>query len=157
MKSPRLCLGISLSIAATAGVAQPLEKWGYPDPDLFGKAVHTVCEEQHLSVMLAARHRDQGHTRDEVLALVPPNSPALQLRAIDVYRENVEDVFMFPHIGTYAMMVFRAEACRREVMSARTLPRFGTVVGKIVACETQHGKEKSNALYACVRTVVNGM
>jgi hypothetical protein len=141
---------------ATAG-AQPLEKWGYPDPDAFARATHTLCEEQNRSIMLAARHRDQGRTIEQVLALVPENPSILQLRAIDVYRENIEDVYAYPDVGVYPLTVFRAEVCRREVQSARTLGRFATVREKVVACQAQHGSGKSNELYACVRKVVLAM
>ena len=152
-----IALAISLLLAGSLASAQNMEKWGYPDPDVFAKAVHSLCNEQNLSVMLAARYRDLGRTREDVLALIPTKSQVIELRALDAYRENVEDVFAFPTIGTYTMMVFRAEVCRREVMAAKTYARFETVREKVAACEVQHGKEKSNALYACVRTVVDGM
>jgi hypothetical protein len=152
-----IALALSLLVAGSTASAQHMEKWGYPDPDVFAKAALSLCDEQNLSVMLAARHRDQGRTREDVMALIPPKSKVIELRALDAYRENVEDVFDFPNIGTYSLMVFRAEVCRREVMAAKTYPRFETVRVKVTACEAQHGKEKSNALYACVRTVVDSM
>jgi hypothetical protein len=157
MKHHHPCLAAALLLISAAAPAQTMEKWGYPDPDVFAKAVHSLCEEQNLSVLLASRYRDQGRSKTDVLALIPENPPSLQLRAIDAYRENVEDVYAFPQFGTYAMTVFRAEVCRKEVMSARTLGRFATVHEKVAACESQHGKVKSNELYGCVRKVVLSM
>jgi hypothetical protein len=74
-----------------------------------------------------------------------------------VYAENIEDVYTFPEIGMYSMVVFRAEACRKEVMSARRLGRFSVVREQVHACEERHGKQQSKELYACVRTIVDGM
>ena len=134
-----------------------MEKWGYPDPDAFAKATHTLCEEQNLSVMLAATYRDQGKPKEQVLALLPDNPLTLQLRAIDVYRENIEDVYAYPNIAVYPLTVFRAEVCRREVQSARTLGRFATVQERVLSCQAQHGPGKSNELYVCIRKVVLSM
>jgi hypothetical protein len=151
-----LLAAITFCIASASG-AQPMEKWGYPDPGEFAKAALMLCSEQRDSVILSTRYRNEGRSREEVLALVPVNPPSLQLRVVDVYRENIEDVYSFPQYGLYSMMVFRAEVCRKEVMSVRRLPRFDTVHEMIGACETRHGKQRSNELYACVRAIVDGM
>lgn len=134
-----------------------MEKWGYPDPDTFARATYALCHEQHMSVLLATRYRDQGMTKDDVIALIPENPPALQLRALDAYREAVEDVYAFPQIGLYSMMAFRAEVCRREVMSARTFRRLASVHESISACESVHGRANSEALHHCVRKVVSAL
>lgn len=154
MKS--ILAAVAFALTSTCG-AQTMEKWGYPDPGEFAKAALTLCAEQRDSVILSTRYRNDGRSRDEVLALIPPNPPSLQLRVVDAYRENIEDVYSFPQYGLYSMMVFRAEVCRKEVMSARRLGRFETVHEKIGACESRHGKERSNELYACVRGIVDGM
>ena len=152
-----ILIAAAFSLPAVASFAQSMERWGYPDPEVVGNAVHSLCNEQNLSVMLSARYRDQGRTKAEVLALIPENPPSLALRTIDAFRESVEDVFEFPKIGTYTLMVFRAEQCRREVMSARVFTRLTTVQDQINACEAAHGQAKSNELYACVRKVVLAM
>ena len=151
-----ILLVAAAALTATAS-AQTLEKWGYPDVDEFTKATLVLCSEQRDSVILATRYRNAGRRRDEVLALVPPNSAKLQLRVVDVYRENIEDVYAFPNFGLYSMVVFRAEVCRKEVMSARRFARFETVQEKVAACESRHGKAQSKELYACVLEIVDGM
>jgi hypothetical protein len=148
---------VATAVVAGNALAQPLEKWGYPDVDEFTKATVVLCAEQRDSVILATRYRNSGRSKEEVLALVPPNSPRLQLRLVDVYRENIEDVYAFPTFGLYSMVVFRAEVCRREVMSARRLGRFDSVREKVAACESRHGKEQSKELYSCVLDIVDGM
>jgi hypothetical protein len=150
-------ISATLALAAISVHGQALEKWGYPDPGEFAKATNVLCSEQRDSVILATRLRNEGRERKEVLGLVPPNSSVLKLRVVDVYSENIEDVYAFPDIGMYSMVVFRAEVCRKEVMEARRLARFATVKDKVRVCEEQHGKQQGKDLYACVRTVVEGM
>ena len=139
---------------ASASFAQ---KFGYPDPEVFAKAAHSLCQEQNASILLAAQMRDQGQSKADALAEIAPKSSVIQLRLLDAYRENIEDVFAFPSVGTYTLTTFRAEVCRREVMAARTFPRFATVREKVEACESQHGKVQGTALYRCIRGVVDGM
>lgn len=153
----RLIAASALLLIACGASGQQMEPWGYPDPDAFAKATYTLCAQQNLSVMLAAKHRDQGRTREQVLALVPENPPMLRLRAVDVYRENVEDVFDFPHISTYALMTFRAEVCRREVQSVQRPGRLSGVRASVEACQARHGGAQSNELYGCIRRVVQDM
>ena len=146
-----------VALFASHASAQQLERWGYPDPDEFAKATYALCAEQNKSVMLAARYKDQGKSKEQVLALVPDNPPSLALRAVDVYRENIEDVFDFPEIGVYPLMAFRSEVCRIEVQSARRPGRFSAVKEKVAACQSIHGSNQSDAIYRCVRNVVRGM
>ncbi len=153
----RHLLVLAIAAFASAALGQPLEKWGYPDVGEFTKATLVLCSEQRDSVILATRYRNGGRAREEVLSLVPPNSQLLQLRVVEVYRENIEDVYAFPNVGLYSMVAFRAEVCRREIMSARRLGRFETVHEKVTACESRHGKERSKELHFCVIDIVDGM
>lgn len=146
-----------VSVFALSIHAQGLEKWGYPDPNEFAKATNILCSEQRDSVILATRYRNEGRQRADVMALVPPNSKVLQLRVVEVYTENIEDVYSYPELGMYSMVVFRAEVCRKEVMSAKRLGRLSSVRDRIQACEDIHGKQQSKDLYACVRAIVDGM
>jgi hypothetical protein len=95
------------------------QKFGYPDPEVFAKAAYSLCQEQNASILLAAQMRDQGQSKAEALAEIAPKSSVIQMRLLDAYRENIEDVFAFPSVGTYALAAFRSEVCRREVMAAR--------------------------------------
>ena len=100
MKHHHYYLAAVLLLLSVTVASQPMEKWGYPDPDVFGKAVHSLCEEQHLSVMLAAKYRDQGRSKSDVLALIPENLQAyveMNEHSVKVRIERDWRIFLVPH------------------------------------------------------------
>jgi hypothetical protein len=145
------------ALTSAIALAQDLPKFSYPDPETYTKAALVLCKEQRDSLVLAFRYREAGRSKEEALAQVPANSPSWQFRVIDMYRENIENVYTYPQYGLYSMLVFRAESCRKEVMAVRRLPKFETVHEQVAACEAKHGKDRSSELLVCVRNIVEAM
>lgn len=140
----------------TAQAAQP-EKWGLPDLDILIPAVNSLCQDQRNSALIAMGLRSEGRSKEEILALVPNDSPTFRLRSVEAMRENIEDVFLYPMISRYAYVVFRSEVCMREVLEARRFARFSTASTLVETCQKNHGTEKSGDLYQCVRRAVRSL
>ena len=140
--------------SATAAQAQALEPWALPDADASVKASQVLCLDQAKATLMAASLRAKGHSKAEVLSLVPQSPTALSLRVVSAMRESAEDAFDFPNLSPYTQYSFRSEACFRDVLGALRMPRLATVLPQLEKCEKTHGAEKSNALFQCVRSVV---
>jgi hypothetical protein len=142
------------SLAVSTVQAQAIERWSLPDPDEMLKASNALCVDQAKATLVSSALRAKGHSRDEVLSLVPEAPKSLSLRIVSAMRESVEDAFDFPKLSSYTQYSFRSEVCLRETLGAVRMPRLVAVLPQVEECQRIHGSEKSNALFQCIRTVV---
>jgi hypothetical protein len=140
--------------AASTVQAQAVERWSLPDPGEMVKASNVLCVDQAKATLVAGALRAKGHSRDEVLSLLPEAPQSLSLRVVSAMRESVEDAFDFPKVSSYTQYSFRSEACFRETLGAVRMPRLVAVLPQIEECQRIHGPGKSSELFQCIRTVV---
>ena len=140
--------------AASAAQAQAVEPWSLPDSDEMVKASNALCVDQAKASLVAGALRAKGHSKDEVLLLMPEAPKSLSLRVVSAMRESVEDAFDFPKLSSATQYSFRSEVCLRETLGAVRMPRLVAVLPQVEECQRIHGPEKSSALFQCVRTVV---
>ena len=141
-------------LAASTAPAQALDPWLLPDPTEMVNASGVLCIDQAKATLVAGALRAKGHSRDEVLSLVPEDPKIMSLRVVSAMRESVEDAFDFPKLSPYSQYSFRSEVCRRETLGAVRMPRLVAVLPQIEECQRIHGPEKSNNLFQCIRLVV---
>lgn len=152
------CLFVIVGVLATSTAsAQALDRWLLPDPTQMVNASGVLCVDQAKATLVAGALRTKGHSRDEVLSLVPEDPKNMSLRVVSAMRESVEDAFNFPKLSSYSQYSFRSEVCRRETLGAVRMPRLIAVLPQIEECQRIHGPEKSNNLFQCIRFVVQGV
>lgn len=153
MKSLFAIIGI---LAASTVHAQAVERWLLPDPDEMVNATNVLCADQAKATLVAGALRIKGHSRDEVLALLPESPKAISLRVVSAMRESIEDSFDFPTLSSYTQYSFRSEVCRRETLGAVRMPRLTSVLPQVSECQRRHGPAKSNELFQCIRIAIQG-
>jgi hypothetical protein len=154
MKSLFVIVG---ALAASIVQAQPLERWMLPDPSKMVNASDVLCVDQAKATLVAGTLRSKGHSRDELLSLLPDAPKTMALRVVSAMRESVEDAFDFPKLSSYTQYSFRSEVCRRETLGAVRMPRLVTVLPQIEECQRIHGPDKSNSLFQCIRLVIQSV
>lgn len=148
---------IVVALATSIAQAGALERWSLPDPGEMVNASGVLCVDQAKATLVAGALRAKGHSRDEVLSLVPEAPKTMSLRVVSAMRESVEDAFDFPKLSSYTQYSFRSEVCRRETLGAVRMPRLVAVLPQVEECQRIHGPEKSHSLFQCVRLVVQSV
>lgn len=143
-----------LTVFTSQAQAQTVERWALPDPDEMLRASNALCIDQAKATLVASALRANGHSREDVLSLVPEAPKSLSLRLVSAMRESVEDTFDFPKLSSYTQYSFRSEVCLRETLGAVRMPRLAAMFPQVEECQRIYGPEKSNTLFQCVRTVV---
>jgi len=153
----KLALMLAVAMLSSTASAQQMERWLLPDPEDMIKASQSLCADQSRSALLAWQYRQQGRAKEDVLALIPESPKAITLRLTSAMRENVEDAYRYPDLSPYTYYVFRSEVCMRETLGAVRMPRLADLHPQVAGCQTEHGPERSAALFSCVRSAVRAV
>jgi hypothetical protein len=117
--------------------------------------VHTIkseCRTEMAAARTAVQLRDQGKSKQDVLATLPPLYPD-STRLLRTMYHIVDEVYVSPHLNALVYGIYRFEYCAHQLQDQTVPQHFDAIAPKLFVCQTQFAGDDSKALVACVRGV----
>jgi hypothetical protein len=125
------------------------------------------CDTETRATISAVRMRDQGKTREQLLAPLPTlaqtkqaassSSPQAQsgARLSMLMHSIVDDIYSNPQVAVFPYYVYRSVSCANRLAGQPVPQFFSEVSASVLACQEQHGVDQSVKLTDCIASAVD--
>lgn len=119
-------------------------------PQLSDHAIQQECRLELAAARTAIHMRDEGKTRQAMLASLPPLTPNSS-RLLQQLYHIVDEVYAYASLNEVVYGSYRYDYCVRQLQHQPVPAQFQDSVPRLQACQAQFGLQISQTALACVR------
>ena len=112
------------------------------------------CKYEIDATNAALGMRHFGKSKADLEATLPPRERTVGDPQADFLHTIIDDIYSRPDVADFPYLHYQALVCLTRAQDVAVSIPLSKVADQLVACQTKHGKERSEALTECVLLAV---